>query len=54
MTNLLSLLFLGAWAWLGIFAAAGHRWAQHAFAAVAFTFAAWLVAVVLSGPKERP
>lgn len=54
MTRLFFPFFLGAWGWLGVLAAADVRWAQHAFSAVAFSFAAYLIAVVLAGPKERP
>jgi hypothetical protein len=49
MTNLLSALFLGAWCWLGILAAAGHAWAAHGFYARLFLLLAYCAGVLLAG-----
>jgi hypothetical protein len=42
-------LFLGAWAWCGVFAAAGHTWAMHAFYLGLLGLIAYVVAVLLAG-----
>lgn len=45
-------LFLGSFAWLGIFAAAGHAWAMAGLVVSTLGLAAYVVAVVLSGGES--
>jgi len=45
-------LFLGAWAWCGILAAAGYTWAAHAFYLGLFALLACLAAVLFAGDER--